>query len=139
MKRILITTDFSANSKHTIEYVLDFLHDTKILSEILLVNTFMVQQTDPLQVIRQNDEFKMRSRAGLEKEKSEALKKINNSNISVNTSSHMGTLSNVILQLLKKEKIDLVAMGKDGGRHVETVAALLREKECPLLITYLKE
>jgi hypothetical protein len=137
MKRIIIPTDFSYHSKHTIEYILNFMRETKIRCQLLLVNTYMVQQTNPTQVILMNDELKKKSKIGLELERIDALKKNTNPLITVETNSQMGSLTNVIKQMLQAEKIDLVAMGKDGGRHVEQIASLLREIECPLLITYI--
>ena len=137
MKRIIVTTNFSSHSKYTVEYVVNFLNATQIPCSILLVNTFMVQQTDPDQVILANDQLKQLSRQKLELERLEALKLITNSNISVETSSNMGSLNYVILNLIQKEKFDLVAMGKNGGRHVEAMSTMLKTKKCPLLITYM--
>lgn len=139
MKKILITTDFSPHSKNTIQYVLDFLQETKIPCELNLLNTYMVLQNDASQVISLNDELKKKSKAGLLKEESEAKSQIKNPLISVHTTSTMGSLKNVIFQMLKKEKYDLVAMGKDGGKHVETIQGLLKQEKCPLLITYIEE
>lgn len=139
MKQILIATDFTCHSKHTIQYVLRFMQDTKIPCHITLVNTYMVQQTDPKQVILLNDELKKKSKAGLEQERDEAIGKITNPNISIDIASHMGSLNYVILQLLNKKEIDLVAMGKNGGQHVETISVMLKQQQCPLLITYFKE
>src|SRR5665647_862696 len=136
MKRILVTTDFSCHSKHTIDYVLNFLCETQIPCQLLLVNTYMVQQTDPKQVILLNDELKKKSKEGLEREREEAMKKVTNPRISIDVISHMGSLKNIIMQMLKTDKMDLVAMGKDGGKNVETIAALLKQQQCPLLITY---
>jgi nucleotide-binding universal stress UspA family protein len=139
MKSILIATDFSCHSKYTIEFVLNFLRDTQIACKILLVNTYMVQQTDPGQVILLNDELKQKSKLGLEQARKSASEINKNPNISIETSSHLGSLKYVILQLLGKEKVDLVAMGKNGGKHVDTISILLKQQACPLLITYIKE
>lgn len=137
MKRILIATDFSIHSKHSIQCVLKHLHDTQTPSQLLLLNTFIVQQTDPARVILENDELKKRSKAGLEQERIEALKLVKSPDVSIETASHMGSLNNVIAQLVHKEKYDLVAMGRDGGRHVASVSALLKQLHFPLFITYL--
>jgi nucleotide-binding universal stress UspA family protein len=136
MKTILVTTDFSHHSNHTIDYVLEFLRDTQIPCKLLLLNTYMVQATNPAEVISMNDELRKRSHTGLESAMLEARSKITNPNITVEVASHMGTLNNVILNLLSKKKIDMVAMGKNGGWHVEMVASLLKQQKCPLLITY---
>lgn len=112
------------------------MNDLQIPCRILLIHTYMVHQTDPELALSDNDSFKERSKAGLEAERLEALKHNKNPHISIETSSHMGSLNNVIQHLLKKEKIDLVAMGKNGGRHVASVATMLKKLKCPLLITH---
>lgn len=138
MKRVLIPTDFSERSAHTLEYVLELFEQTRAPCRILLLNTYIVQETDPREVIRLNDELKKRSREALAVQKEDALKKIQNTNITVETASHLGSLNNVIHQLLQMGEVDLVAMGKDTGRHLEQISALLKQHECPILITHLK-
>lgn len=138
MKKILITTDFTFDAKYTIEFVLDLFRETQIPCRIILLNTFMIQQTDPGKIIALNDEMKLRSKTGLERQRTEAMDGVRNSNISIEIASHMGSLTNVILQLLSTNKIDMVAMGKNCGKHVEKVAALLEQKHCSLLITHAK-
>lgn len=139
MKKILITTDFSAHSRHTVDYIINLFHDTQIPCNILLLNTFKVLQPDPKKVIATNDELKKLSTLGLEVERSEALRKITNPLIKVDIASHMGSLNNVVLQILQNEKVDLVGMGKKKGRHVEMMSSLLKKYNCPLLITYMEE
>ena len=136
MTKIIITTDFSKDSKYTLEYVLNFMCKTQMPCKLLLLNTFMVQETDPKQVILLNDELKKKSKEGLERERAEALDKNPNPNITIELNSQMGSLKNVVRSLLLNDKFDLVAMGKDGGKHVEQIAALLKQIRCPLLITY---
>lgn len=135
MKKILIPTDFSPQSKHTIQYVLNLVQDTQVPCHILLLNTYVVQQTDPKQVIQVNDELKRKSKEGLDSALAEARTKIKNPSILIETASHMGSLNNVIMQVLQKEKIDLVAVCKAGGKHIEKIAATLHQMKCPLLIT----
>lgn len=140
MKNVLITTDFSSDSRYTLEYVLDFLGLTTVPSRILLLNTYVVQLTgDPLQLVSMNDELKKTSKSLLEKEIQWARTYCTNPLITFECASHMGTLNNVILNILRREKIDLVAMGKSNGNHVENVASLLKQQNCPLLITYKPE
>lgn len=136
MKNILITTDFTKDSRYSLQYMLELLKDVQSPCKILLVNTYMVQHTDPSKIIMLNDELKSKSKDGLEKQRSETLKLITNPNISIEVASHMGSLRNVIHQLLDSTKFDLVVMGKNGGKHVESVSTLLKQKHCPLLITH---
>lgn len=136
MKKILITTDFSHHSKYTLKYVLNFMKEIHVPCCVLLLNTYRVLETDVNQAITKNDELKKVSQEGLKKEQIEAQQTLSNPHITIETSSHLGSLENVICQLLRKEKFDMVAMGKNGGKHVETIAKILKDYECPLLITY---
>lgn len=137
MKGVLIPTDFSHHSTYTIKYVLDLLQNNQGPCRVLLLNSYMVLQTDAKLVISQNDELKAKSKAGLLQDVNYANKNLKNPQITIETISYMGSLKNVIYQVLQKENIDLVAMGKDGGKHVETISALLKEVgKCPLLTTY---
>jgi nucleotide-binding universal stress UspA family protein len=136
MKRILIPTDFSPHAQHTLGYVLDLMEATSVPCQILLLNTYMVQQTDPQHVIRMNDELKHNSAQKLAQEKTEALAKVKNPHISIETVSQMGSLTNVIFQLLQREKIDMVAMGKNVGNHQDKIARLLEQESCPVLLTH---
>ncbi len=137
MKRIIIATDFSPHSQKTIEFVMGIVKDTTAPHEILLLNTYMVKETDPLKVIGLNDELKLASRRKLEHERSELQKKMRNPNIKIEIATHMGSLPNVVSQLIKANPVELVAMGKDGGRNVENVSVVLRQNGCSLLVTYL--
>lgn len=140
MKNVLITTDFSPHAKHTIEYVVDLLKDTQTNCRILLLNTYLPPLTSTTDVIKTNDEMKIRSKMRLEEEKKLAtLCSRDNAKIKVEVSSRIGSLKNVISQLLEREKFDFVAMGKDGGKNVEKVAEILKKEECPLFITYGKK
>lgn len=137
MQSILIPTDFSEDSKYTIKYVLDLLQNNKGPCRVLLLNAYMVLQTDAKLVISQNDELKKKSRAGLLEEEMFAKTKLTNPEVTIETLSSMGSLKNVIYQVLQKEKIDLIAMGKDGGKNVEVISTMLKsEGLCPLLTTY---
>lgn len=139
MKSILIPTDFSAQSRHTLKVVLDLMHKTQIPCHVLLLNTYLVKQTESQNLIQLNDELKNKSKAGLEKEREEAMRDLYNSNIKIETASHLGSLKNVIMQLHETHKFDLVAIGKDGGKQVDTIAAMLNRQQCPILITHIKE
>lgn len=116
--------------------MLELLKDVQSPCKILLVNTYIVQHTDPSKIIFLNDELKLKSKEGLEKQRNETLKLITNPNITIEVASHMGSLRNVLHQILDSTKYDLVVMGKNGGKHVESVTSLMKEKHCPLLITH---
>lgn len=119
---------------------MDFLQHSIVPARILLVNTYIVElSSDPSQLVTLNDELKKKSKAQLEQEVQWAKGQCMNPLVSIEVASHMGSLNNVILNILRREKIDLVAMGKGSGNHVEQVASLLKLQSCPLLITHKPE
>jgi nucleotide-binding universal stress UspA family protein len=139
MKSILIPTDFSMHSEYALEHVIGLMHDAKTACRLILVNTYMSPRVEREMIITMNDQLKRISRQGLEEQKAAALKIITQPSITVESTSQMGSLNHVILQLVQTENIDLVAMGKDGGKHVDSIATILKIQNCPLLITYLKQ
>lgn len=137
MRNVLIATNFSPESRYTLEYVLDFLQPSRKESRILLVNTYLLNEnSDSKQLVQINDELKKNSKELLDQEVAWAVSHCSNPLVIIESASHMGTLNNVILNLLKRESFDLVAMARGRGNHMKQVSPLLLEQNCPLLITY---
>ncbi|MBT3980986.1 MAG: universal stress protein [Bacteriovoracaceae bacterium] len=135
MKRVLIPTDFSSDSFNTIDHVLKLLRFSNYSSYILLLNTYLIPSTTyPDKVIEMNDQIKQISEMNLKKELIKAQVLSSNQLISIETSSRMGTLYNVISELTKNEKFDIVAMGKDGGKHIQKVSETLKRLGGPTLL-----
>lgn len=134
MKRILIPTDFSLDSLENIRSILDSVRDTRNTTEILLLNTFIVQQTDPSLVIVLNDQMKSESKSKLEKLRNELVAGISNPHIGVVTASHLGSLKNVIMQFMQKEKIEHLALTKSQELELRPIRDLLKSYSCTVLI-----
>jgi hypothetical protein len=132
--KILIPTDFSHTSKSLIEQIVNSLHETETLTEILILNTFIVKETDPEQVIVANDKLKSESKTSLEELKSLTMSKILNPNVQIQTVSHLGTLKNVIQQILKKERFDQLAVTKEQASELTAIKDFLRERACSFVI-----
>lgn len=133
--KILIPTDFSTTSRSHIDKLVNSLHETNTLTEILLLNTFIVKETDPALVIEANDKLKSVSRNSLEQLKLMILSNVQNPHIKVQTASHLGTLKNVIQQLLKKEKFDQIAVSsEEQAKELFSLKDFLREKACRIAI-----
>lgn len=133
--KILIPTDFSTNSKGLIDNVLESVHYSSLVTEVLLLNTFIVKETDPELVITANDKLKSDSKTFLGLLKSEADEKYKNPNIVIATASHLGSLKNVVQQILKKEKFDIVTVTKEQARELNSIRDFLKENGCLLVIT----
>lgn len=132
--KILIPTDFSQNSKGLIDEVIASLGETETLTEILLLNTFIVKETDPELVIVANDKLKSESRMSLEELKQLTLNKVLNPHIQIQTASHLGTLKNVIQQILKKERFDQLTVTKEQASDLSAIREFLKEKTCAFVI-----
>lgn len=132
--KILIPTDFSATSRDLIEKMVDSLQETNLITEILILNTFIVNETDPTLVIHANDKLKSESKSSLEELKLSAAGRIKNPHIQIQTASHLGSLKNVIQQLMKKERFDELTVTKEQASELLSLKDFLKEKACTLSI-----
>jgi len=114
--------------------VLDSLRETSNSTEILLLNTYIVQQTDPSLVIGLLDKMKLESKSNLEKLKAELIQGISNPLIAVATASHLGSLKNVILQFLQKDNFTELAVTKDQEIELRPIKDLIRSRDCSVLV-----
>lgn len=137
MRKILIATDFSEQSHAAIRHVLGLLRDSRLPYHIDLLHTYVVLQNDPALALALNDRLRESSRAGLTIEENFLRQQLTGTSFSYGLLSKMGSLKNVIGQLVCRGEYDLVVMGKDGGKHIEAVSALLKSLGCcPLLTTF---
>lgn len=135
MKSLLVATDFSPQSYYTLRYVLNSLKNTTFPTRILLVNTYLMDlSNEPNNFIQLNDDLKNNSKKNLERQKSEELVWVRNPNIQIETASHMGSLSNVLLNLIKKEKIEQVFIGETTDKSLQNLSILLKKNNCDLFI-----
>lgn len=134
MKRILIPTDFSNTSLENIQSVLNSLRETSHTTEILLLNTYIVQQTDPSLVIGLLDQMKRESKSNLERIRGQILETLSNPHISVSTASHLGSLKNVIMQFLQKDSFEQLAVTRDQEIELRPIRELIRSKSCSVLV-----
>jgi hypothetical protein len=125
MKSILIVTDFSSASKSNLDRVLRLLEQEPNPCEVVLLNTYMVQSTDPDRVIALNDELKKRSCANLEKERQTLLRWLPPGGHIVRIASHIGSVQHVIQHMLKKQNFDLVILGSHLGVTEELIKDLV--------------
>jgi len=129
MKSILVATDFSSHSQDVLREVLEQLRE--VPCRILPINTYLVDQSaGPENILALNDELKSQSKRKLEVQRAEALKENFNSHVSIETGSHMGSIDNVIKNLLLREKIDLIAMSNPSGTKLEKVEDFLKRQSC---------
>lgn len=133
--KILVPTHFSADSNKLLEELVVRIEDTRTPTEILLLNTFIVKETNPALVISENDRLKNESVQNLQSLKSNIETKIKNPFILVTIASHLGTLRNVIQQILMKEDFDELVISKEQSADISGIAKFLKEKSCVIYIS----
>lgn len=114
--------------------MVDSLQETNLVTEILILNTFIVKETDPELVINANDKLKSESKSSLEELKLSASGRIRNPHVQIQTASHLGSLKNVIQQLMKKERFDELTVTKEQASELISLKDFLKEKACTLRI-----
>lgn len=132
--KILVPTNFSPDSIKLLEELLLRIQDTRTPTEILLLNTFMVKETNPALVISENDRLKRESLQNLQLLKATTDTKNKNPFILVTVASHMGTMRNVIQQILTKEDFDELAITKEQSSDISGIMKFLKEKSCSVYI-----
>lgn len=132
MRKILITTDFTDEAAKNINTVLRFLQDASRPVSVLLLNTYLLPRSEPSRVIELNDELKKKSRDGLAAAKKSAIEANTNPLVMIDTASHLGSLNNVVQNLMGVEKYETIAFCESGE---EKLSELIRNSAAPLLIT----
>ncbi len=132
MRKILITTDFTPQAEKNVELVIDLLKDIRSEVSVLLLNTYLPPRTEPARVIELNDELKKKSREGLAQAKENALASNKNPLVKIETASHLGSLFNVVHNLLGPEKYATVSFCESGA---EKIAELIHNEKGCILIT----
>ncbi|WP_224485240.1 universal stress protein [Robertkochia aurantiaca] len=143
MKRIVLPTDFSDNSRHAIACALDIFreeHCEFILLNVFGADVYSTANTMALQsgdavldaVIKRSERDLENLRQMLENKKSESH--------SFRTVSRYSFISEAINSLLKEERIDLVVMGTKGATGAReiwfgsnTVTVMENVTGCPVL------
>ncbi|WP_452228060.1 universal stress protein [Lacinutrix sp. MEBiC02404] len=125
MKKILLPTDFSDNSKNAIVYALNLFKDDVCTFYVLNTYTPIVYQMEYMQTSSAQFELldivKKSSLNGLSAIKEEIEKTYSNAKHTVETISTFNTLISEIEEQVKREKIDLVVMGTQGASNVQGV------------------
>ncbi|MBL7664522.1 MAG: hypothetical protein JNM93_05270 [Bacteriovoracaceae bacterium] len=130
---ILIPTDFTTQARSLLRYVLDLSQNTQEHLNFFLLNTYLVQMnTEPNQLLQNNDELKQKSKLMLEEEVEWARHYSKNTKLNIMPVSHMGSINNVILNLLSKKAINLVILGDEDHVHRD-IALFLQSQNYPVL------
>jgi nucleotide-binding universal stress UspA family protein len=138
MKSILIPTDFSEISRDAILHTLSLFRTERKEIRLTLLNAYLVPNVDSENAVLINDQLKEKVNKRLLSERDKITELTKDYKIHFEAFAYMGSVENVIPEILKKQKFDLVVMGKNGGQFIEKVSRALRENnsKCPLLTVY---
>lgn len=134
MRTILVPTDFSEAAREALNFALRFANHGSLALDLILMNTYFVPPVPNSRIISTNDELRSHSLSRLEKEALFAKGLIKNKRLTTSTLCRMGTLKNVILQVIEEKKIDLVILGIRGSKRKDEVFDILNRSQCPVLI-----
>ncbi|MBQ0787094.1 MAG: universal stress protein [Oceanihabitans sp.] len=125
MKKILLPTDFSDNSKNAISYALKLFKEEECIFYILNTYTPIVYQMEYMQAstgqFELYDVVKKSSLHGLSTIKKEIEKTYFNAKHTIQTISTFNTLISEIKDLVRSKNIDMVVMGTQGASDVKGV------------------
>lgn len=139
MRTILVPTDFSKNAKNALNYAIAMA--TKEKAKIILLHSFNITYTSPdipmayyeEQLIATENEVKkiLEGLCNYVKKKSK---------VECSAISREGIAVDVILEVTKKKKIDMVIMGTKGASGIKEVligsnsAKVVSKSKCPVIV-----
>ncbi|MBN21215.1 MAG: hypothetical protein CL678_07995 [Bdellovibrionaceae bacterium] len=136
MKSILLPTDFSDISRNTAFQVLRLFKQSSELISLVFVSSYLLPIVDSQNAVVVNDLVKAQVLENLENEKRFFLKFSKEMKLSIEVKARFGSIENIVPELLKSEKFDLIAVGRAHSGDLLSISRSLKEKglSSPLLI-----
>ena len=136
MRRVLLSTDFSKNAQHAIDYALLLLGEEKV--QYFLLNSYGIVNKVTETLISIDDILHEQSEKGLQ----QSLQRIAEGRrpLDIKTISAHGTPPMAIKKVVSDYQIDMVVLGNSGGKAIretmfgKTIAHLVRQIAQPMLI-----
>lgn len=143
-RRILLPTDFSKNAQNAIDYAMELYKNE--VCEFYILNTYYIEAYSmELAAVRDLEESKKKSIAGLTKSLNRLSKTDKGKNHQFHMVSECGSLIDVMSNLVDKRDIDIIVMGTKGatGSRMDiygsqTVFAMEKIRNCPVMAIPLK-
>jgi hypothetical protein len=139
MKKILLLVNDPLPAENALASTIHFLGAHSITCSILLLRTYLVPKASKQEVIFLNDQAKDKSQQELLAMQEKILKYTSPwaSSLLVESQSTMGSLRNIIPQIIEERKIDLVIVGAENKQEDEVANCLQTSQyKCPLLIIF---
>jgi nucleotide-binding universal stress UspA family protein len=137
MKTILLPTDFSKSSKNAIAYAVEIAKRSK--AKLILLHTYSVPiVTTDVMVVPPIHEIERSAISSLKK-MADTLHRAYGNKIAIDYKCMYGTPVESISEFCKKNKVDLIVMGMQGGGLLteklvgSTTTSVMRKVNCPVL------
>lgn len=142
MKKILLPTDFSENARHSMEYAANLFANEPV--EFIIINTYDPPPTPAqLKSKKLSETIEADSKADLEKEKIFLSAKVKNDESRITCIYRKGALSNVLTNVGKKNKADLIIMSPRGENQSlgfgSNTVAVMNSSDIPVLVVSKKQ
>jgi nucleotide-binding universal stress UspA family protein len=137
VKRVLLSTDFSKNAQHAIDYAL-YLFDGITEVHYFLINSYSLVSNIPETLISLEDLLQKQSENGLKQSRKQIVD--NHGQLEIETISAYGEPPAAIRKVAHDQRIDLVVLGSRGGKALgdvvfgSTTTNLVRKIGKPMLI-----
>ena len=143
MKKILLPTDFSANSWNAIKYALNLFKDEECNFHLLNTYTPLIYNIEYMEVSTAQfglvDAMKETSKNGLEKLQKRIEEEFRNSKHTFTKISSFNTLTNEIKELHEGHAMDFIVMGTKGATGAKEILLgsntihVIKNAKCPVL------
>ena len=136
MRRVLLSTDFSENAQHAIDYALLLLGKESM--QYYLLNSYGIVNKVTETLISIDDILREQSEKGLQKSLEQIVDR--GQPLAIETISAHGTPPMVIKKVAIERQIDMVVLGNRGGKAIretifgKTISHLVRQITQPMLI-----
>ena len=138
MKKVLLPTDFSENSKNAINWAMQFYKNEKVT--FVLIHSYFSPQSGSSAVVSINEILRKQAVEDLAKYKNELESKFNNNLHEIITKEVYGDVLHAVKSLTEELKDVVVVVGAKGMGAVEEIfigsntSAVVKEADAPIFV-----
>lgn len=134
MKKILVATEFSAPSENALKSVAKWIKAASGIWTVVLLKTYKIAPGTPSdRVIEENDRIKVLAQELLAEEREFLLRELEGKSVRVEAGARMGSIHNIVGQMLAKDDFEAVAVFKDNEGFRE-INQIFQGRKLPALV-----
>jgi len=138
MKRILVPTDFSDNSKAAFEYAVNLFDNSE--RTFVLLNAFYIPHTTHDGTFSYQDVSKKEAQEAFKAEEARIRAKFPDIKAKIETHFEIGAIVDIANRFAEQQDIDLMIMGTKGATGLAEIlvgsiaSSMIKKVECPLMV-----